>query len=156
MSPHDRARMFMGELHTCWITLNLRNWKFRQQRRNKKKKATKQSKQKGDQFAAIWTAAGYAIEAVVLMISGAGLSGEFNAREPVVAIFEWFCDCLRDASTEYELILPSRAALQVAQGTVRDADLLPSATLNYKPAVKPSPGCPTLKDDLLRTATAME
>eukprot|EP00884_Botryococcus_braunii_P021422 jgi/Botrbrau1/7964/Bobra.9_2s0116.3 len=87
----------------------------------------------------------------VRLPEGLILQGEFNAGEPASAIFEWFHDCLREASSTYELILPSRTALQPA-GTVREAGLLPSATLNFRPLVKAAAGLSTLKDLLLREA----
>ena len=60
------------------------------------------------------------------------MQGEFNAREPVTAIFEWVSDCLRDPSATYELILPTRRPLVTSMGRVSDADLLPSALLNLR------------------------
>ncbi|KAA6417747.1 MAG: hypothetical protein FRX49_12333 [Trebouxia sp. A1-2] len=60
------------------------------------------------------------------------LQGEFNAREPVTAVFEWVSDCLRDPSLTYELILPTRRPLVTSMGRVSEADLLPSALLNLR------------------------
>ena len=60
------------------------------------------------------------------------MQGEFNAREPVTAVFEWVSDCLRDPSSIYELILPTRRPLVTSMGRVSDADLLPSALLNLR------------------------
>lgn len=89
----------------------------------------------------------------VLIHRVAGVSaGEFGAGERVTAIFEWFQDCLRDPAMTYELILPSRSPLDVAAGRVRDVGLLPAATLNFRPLVKPDPGLPTLKDPLMQAA----
>ena len=60
------------------------------------------------------------------------LQGEFNAREPVSAIFEWVSDSLRDPGLTYELILPTRQPLVTSMGRVSDADLLPSVLLNLR------------------------
>ena len=60
------------------------------------------------------------------------MQGEFNAREPVTAVFEWVSDCLRDPSLTYELILPTRRPLVTSMGRVSEADLLPSALLNLR------------------------
>lgn len=62
----------------------------------------------------------------------AWLQGEFNAQEPVTAIFEWVSDSLRDPSLTYDLILPSRKPLVTSMGRMLDADLLPSALLNLR------------------------
>ena len=60
------------------------------------------------------------------------LQGEFNAREPVTAIYEWVSDSLRDPGLTYELILPTRKPLVTSMGRVSDADLLPSVLLNLR------------------------
>ena len=58
------------------------------------------------------------------------LQGEFNPGEPVAAVFGWVSDSLRDPGCTYELVLPSRKALEAAGQSVREADLLPAVTLN--------------------------
>ncbi|DBB14421.1 TPA: hypothetical protein ACH3X3_004718 [Trebouxia sp. C0006] len=68
----------------------------------------------------------------VRLPEGLLLQGEFNAREPVTAVFEWVSDCLRDPSLTYELILPTRRPLVTSMGRVSEADLLPSALLNLR------------------------
>lgn len=79
------------------------------------------------------------------------LQGEFNAREPVAAVFEWVSSGLRDFSTTYELILPSRKPLSPVMGRIADADLLPSALLNFRCTdTHLQARSPTLNDDLLR------
>ena len=60
------------------------------------------------------------------------LQGEFNAREPVTAIFEWVSGSLRDPGQTYDLILPSRRPLVASMGTVSAAALLPAALLNLR------------------------
>ncbi len=76
--------------------------------------------------------------------------GEFNAREPVTAIFEWVSDCLRDPSSTYELILPTRKPLVTSMGRVSEADLLPSALLNLRFDSPSSRQLPSLHDTLLQ------
>ena len=79
------------------------------------------------------------------------LQGEFNAREPVAAVFEWVSSSLRDFSTTYELILPGRKPLTPAMGRIADADLLPSALLNFRSkSGHQQLSLPTLNDILLR------
>ncbi|EIE24119.1 hypothetical protein COCSUDRAFT_47147 [Coccomyxa subellipsoidea C-169] len=81
------------------------------------------------------------------------LQGEFNAGEPVAAIFEWLTDSLRDPGATYDLIGPDRKPIAASMGSMRKAQLLPSALLNFM-RLSPAPQCdPTLKDDLLRTAS---
>ena len=65
-------------------------------------------------------------------LSTCDMQGEFNAREPVTAVFEWVSDCLRDPSLTYELILPTRRPLVTSMARVSEADLLPSALLNLR------------------------
>lgn len=79
------------------------------------------------------------------------MQGEFNAREPVTAIFEWVSDSLRDVSMTYELLLPGlgRKVLSPSMGTVAQADLLPTTLLNFRTAGQPG-SLPTLKHDLLK------
>ncbi|KAK9906634.1 hypothetical protein WJX75_005245 [Coccomyxa subellipsoidea] len=84
---------------------------------------------------------------------GLVLQGEFNAGEPVAAIFEWLTDSLRDPGATYDLIGPDRKPIAASMGSIRKAQLLPSALLNFM-RLSPAPQCdPTLKDDLLRKAS---
>lgn len=87
----------------------------------------------------------------VRLPEGLMLQGEFNAREPVTAIFEWVSDSLRDPSLTYELILPTRKPLVTSTGRVSDADLLPSALLNLRfDTPSGSPQMPSLQKTLLQ------
>lgn len=87
----------------------------------------------------------------VRLPEGLMLQGEFNAREPVTAIFEWVSDSLRDPSLTYELILPTRRPLVSSMGRVSDADLLPSALLNLRfDTPSGSPQMPSLQKTLLQ------
>lgn len=76
------------------------------------------------------------------------MQGEFNAREPVTAVFEWVSDCLRDPSLTYELILPTRRPLVTSMGRVSEADLLPSALLNLRFDIPQQ--MPSLRNTLLQ------
>lgn len=80
------------------------------------------------------------------------LQGEFNAREPVTAIFEWVSDSLRDPGQTYDLILPSRRPLEASMGTVSEADLLPAALLNlmFSAPVSGQQEMPSLSPSLLQ------
>lgn len=81
------------------------------------------------------------------------LRGRSYAGEPVAAIFEWLTDSLRDPGATYDLIGPDRKPIAASMGSIRKAQLLPSALLNFM-RLSPAPQCdPTLKDDLLRKAS---
>lgn len=69
----------------------------------------------------------------------------------MAVIFEWVTSSLRDPGTMYELIMPGRKPLAPTMGSLADADLLPSAMLNFRPseALKMSHG-PTVSDNLLQ------
>jgi hypothetical protein len=47
-------------------------------------------------------------------------------------VFEWMSYSLRDPSRIYELITPARRPLVTSAGSVKQADLLPSAMLNFR------------------------
>ena len=47
-------------------------------------------------------------------------------------VFQWVSDSLRDPSRIYELITPARRPLVTSAGSVKQADLLPSAMLNFR------------------------
>lgn len=47
-------------------------------------------------------------------------------------MFSWVSDCLRDPGCTYELVLPSRKPLLAAGQSVREADLVPAITLNFR------------------------
>ncbi|BDA46192.1 probable UBX domain-containing protein 6 [Coccomyxa sp. Obi] len=81
------------------------------------------------------------------------LQGEFNAGEPVAAVFEWMTDCMRDPGATYELIGPDRKPITAAMGTIRKAQLLPSALLNFQRLSTVPQSEHTLKDELLRNAS---
>jgi hypothetical protein len=51
-------------------------------------------------------------------------------------VFEWVSDSLRDPSRIYELITPARRPLVTSAGSVKQADLLPSAMLNFRLGVR--------------------
>lgn len=70
----------------------------------------------------------------------------------VAAVFEWVSDALRYPASTYELFLPSRKPLVTSLGTVRAADLLPSALLNFRWLESPPPAGPTLGDAFMATA----
>ncbi|KAL3148606.1 hypothetical protein ABBQ38_014034 [Trebouxia sp. C0009 RCD-2024] len=88
----------------------------------------------------------------VRLPEGLLLQGEFNAREPVTAIFEWVSDSLRDPGQTYDLILPSRRPLEASMGTVSEADLLPAALLNlmFSAPVSGQQEMPSLSPSLLQ------
>lgn len=67
-------------------------------------------------------------------------------------MFEWVSDSLRHPASTYELFLPSRKPLVTSLGTVRTADLLPSALLNFRWLESLPPAGPTLRDSLMATA----
>lgn len=65
-------------------------------------------------------------------MQGVCLQGEFSAREPVTAVFEWVTTSLANPGIAYELVLPDRQPLP-ATGTVGEAGLMPTALLNFRP-----------------------
>ena len=67
----------------------------------------------------------------------------------MTAVFEWVSDSLRDVSMTYELLSPGRKALSPTMGTVAQADLLPTALLNFRAASARSSN-PILRDDVLQ------
>ena len=74
------------------------------------------------------------------------------AGEPVTAVFEWLSDCLADPGCTYELIGPDRRPLQASQKSMRAAELVPSALLNFR-RLQPEPQRRSmLRDELLRAA----
>lgn len=79
------------------------------------------------------------------------LQGEFNAGEPVTAIFDWLTDSLRDPGLTYELMLPTRRPLVASLGRVRDADLMPQALLHFRwePGQNIAQGMPALHNAAL-------
>ena len=46
---------------------------------------------------------------------GLALQGEFGGGEPVAAVFSWVADCLSDPLHTYDLVLPSRQALEATR-----------------------------------------
>ena len=75
-----------------------------------------------------------------------------GAAVQVAAVFEWVSDSLRHPGATYELFLPSRKPLVTSLGTVRAADLLPSALLNFRWLESPPPAGPSLQDSLMAAA----
>lgn len=71
----------------------------------------------------------------------------------MAAIFEWLTDCMRDPGATYELIGPDRKPITAAMGSIRKAQLLPSALLNFQRLSTVPQSEPTLKDELLRNAS---
>ena len=66
---------------------------------------------------------------------GVSLRGEFGGGEPASAVHVWVRDALSDPMQTFELVLPSRAALDpFGGGSVREADLLPTCALNFRRA----------------------
>lgn len=90
----------------------------------------------------------------VRLPDGLVLQGEFNGGEPASRVFEWVSDSLRDPSRIYELITPARRPLVTSAGSVKQADLLPSAVLNFRwlDHGGPDAGLPALRDGLLAQA----
>lgn len=68
-------------------------------------------------------------------------------------MFEWVTDALRDPGRTYELITPIRRPLVTANGTVAQADLLPSSLLNFRwldpHVIGAASQLPSLRDELL-------
>ncbi|CAL5227638.1 g10643 [Coccomyxa viridis] len=83
---------------------------------------------------------------------GLVLQGEFNAGEPVSAVFEWLTDCLSDPGCTYELVDPDRKPVGVAAQSMRSAQLVPSALLNFRRLSSAPQQQPTLRQDILRLA----
>lgn len=71
----------------------------------------------------------------------------------MAAIFEWVTDSLRDAGSIYELIGPDRKPISSSVGSIRKAQLLPSALLNFQRLSAAPQRDPTLTDQLLRQAS---
>lgn len=70
------------------------------------------------------------------------LQGEFNGGEPVAAVMAWVADALADPLQTFDLVTPSRQLLDHGAGSVADAGLLPSATLNFRWVGAGSAGSP--------------
>eukprot|EP00887_Chlorella_sp_A99_P000826 scaffold5.g826.t1 len=88
---------------------------------------------------------------------GVSLQGEFHAGEPLAALFAWVADALADPLNTYDLVGPNRRPLDAARGSLRDADLLPSATLLFRWTGESAVAmreAPALRQDLLRAAAA--
>ncbi|KAK9843223.1 hypothetical protein WJX74_008871 [Apatococcus lobatus] len=65
--------------------------------------------------------------------NGLLLQGNFAAAEPVAMVEAWVADALADPLTPFNLILPTRQALQAGRGqTVKQADLMPAVTLSFQ------------------------
>ena len=79
------------------------------------------------------------------------LQGDFNAGEPVTAIFDWLTESLRHPGLTYELMLPARRPLVASLGRVRDVDLMPQALLHFRwePGQNIAQGMPALNDAAL-------
>ena len=75
-----------------------------------------------------------------------------HAGEPVSAVFEWLTDCLSDPGCTYELVDPDRKPVGVAAQSMRSAQLVPSALLNFRRLSSAPQQQPTLRQDILRLA----
>ena len=65
-------------------------------------------------------------------------------------MFEWLGYCLRDPGCEYELVGPDRKPVMPATGSMRKAQLVPSALLNFRRLSAAPQQEPTLRQDVLR------
>ncbi len=72
------------------------------------------------------------------------------AGEPVSALFEWVTDCLSDPCCTYELVGPDRKPVKAARQSMRSAQLVPSALLNFTGGTPPDQ--PSLRPEILRLA----
>ncbi len=75
-----------------------------------------------------------------------------RAGEPLTALFEWLSACLADAGCMYELIGPDRRPLQPSPKSLRAAELVPSALLNFRRLAPEPQRRSVLRDELLRAA----
>lgn len=76
-----------------------------------------------------------------------------TAGEPVAAVYEWLTDSLRDPGCTYELIGPDRQPITPAKGSLKKANLVPTALLNFQRRSAAPQIEPTLKDEVLRLAS---
>ena len=65
---------------------------------------------------------------------------------------EWLTDCLTDPGCLYELVGPDRKPVSAAAHSMRSAQLVPSALLNFRRLSSAHQQQPTLKHDILRLA----
>ncbi len=68
------------------------------------------------------------------------------------AIFEWLTDCLSDPGCTYELMGPDRKPLALSAQSIRAAQLVPSALINFRRLSTAPQQEPTLRQDILRLA----
>ena len=68
------------------------------------------------------------------------------------AVFEWLTDCLSDPGCTYELVGPDRKPVNAAAQSMRSAQLVPSALLNFRRLSSAPQQQPTLREDILRLA----
>lgn len=91
----------------------------------------------------------------VRLPEGVVLQGEFNAGEPVSAIFNWVTSSLQSPELTYDLVQPTRKPLAVSATSVRAAELVPATTLNFHwtdASMRGVREVHTLNDELLQTA----
>lgn len=67
-------------------------------------------------------------------------------------MFEWLTECLSDPGCTYELVGPDRKPVSAAAQSMRSAQLVPSALLNFRRLSAASQQQPTLRQDVLRLA----
>ena len=75
-----------------------------------------------------------------------------HAGEPVSAVFEWLTQCLSDPGCTYELVGPDRKPVSAAAQSMRSAQLVPSALLNFRRLSTVPQQQPALSQDILRLA----
>ncbi|KDD73971.1 hypothetical protein H632_c1687p0, partial [Helicosporidium sp. ATCC 50920] len=63
---------------------------------------------------------------------GVFLQGEFRGGEPVAEVMAWVAAALHDPLHTFDLVRPDRQALSAGMGSVKKAQLTPSAVLNFQ------------------------
>lgn len=82
---------------------------------------------------------------------GVLLQGSFKGKEPLVRIYEWVAECLREPNREFQLFSPTREPLS-REGTVAAGSLMPAALLNFRWSDEILNTVPTVSDKVLALA----